>query len=122
MTPEGYSKRDLKKLLSEYTNLYSHWPVLNGMGTPELDCNIIYKGFDISIECKAPGEDFTPRQCDTSIEKQRAGGIVLGYRGKLDDQDVRTVLDNVGSASASAFAAKQLIEKQFIVKHDGRDR
>ena len=72
MTPEGKVKDRLKKLLKGYDRLYSHWPVMNGMGAPELDCNIIYNGYAVSIECKAPGESFTPRQKLTAAAKQAA--------------------------------------------------
>ena len=75
MTPEGKVKKMIKDRLRAYgEDVYSHWPVLNGMGSPELDCNLIVNGYAVSIEAKAPGERMTTRQRLTAKAK-RAGGI-----------------------------------------------
>lgn len=88
MTPEGRVKRDLKEALGTVEaedpgHLYSHWPVINGMGTPEIDCNIVYHGVAYAIECKAVNEKLTARQRDTMLRKRAAGVITLAVGGEL---------------------------------------
>jgi len=135
MTPEGKVKKNLKDFLKEYAKnvhfigdvyarwskrqwrLYSHWPVLNGMGAPELDCNITWYSRAISIECKAPGKDFSARQTLTTEDKMSAGGIVLGYRGAQDNTAVQEVLNYVADGdynSARIYAEKQLLSEGFV--------
>ena len=78
MTPEGKVKAKVKKLLAEHGDMvYSHWPVLNGMGAAELDCNVVAYGTAITIETKAPGEKPTGRQRQIAKRKRAAGAIVL---------------------------------------------
>lgn len=105
MTPEGRVKKKLKAQLEPYKpTLYAHWPVLTGMGKPELDCNIIYTGIAISIECKAPLENFTKRQIITARSKMAAGAIVLGYRGDTEDVlAVDYILTLLGSGKPGGY-------------------
>jgi hypothetical protein len=83
VTPEGKVKTAVKRLLNCYANLYQHWPVLNGMGKPTLDCIGIYYGQGFAIETKAPDKKPTPRQWDTIKDIQTAGGMVF----VIDDVD-----------------------------------
>lgn len=85
MTPEGKVKKMVKDRLKQFgDDIYQHWPVLNGMGAPELDCNLIVNGRSVSIECKAPGERMTPRQRLTTVAKRRAGGLVFEVDSEFD--------------------------------------
>lgn len=84
MTPETRVKKMVKEKLAPITSLYQHWPVLNGMGAPELDCNIIANGYALSIECKGPGEHMTKRQEITAAAKREAGGWVFEVDSQFD--------------------------------------
>lgn len=78
MTPEGITKKRVKAILAEYDALYSHWPVLNGMGAPEIDCNVTFNGYALAVECKKPsGDQPTPRQRETLKKKWLAGACCL---------------------------------------------
>ena len=80
MTPEGKMKAAVKKALLPYRQfgeLYSHWPVLNGMGEPTLDCVGCYRGHFFAIETKAPGKKPTPRQLQTIAKMEDAGAAVF---------------------------------------------
>jgi hypothetical protein len=81
-TPEGRVKTQVKRILKGYANLWSHWPVQNGMGSPTLDCVGIYYGFGFAIETKAPGEKPTPRQELTIADIRAAGGPVFVIDGE----------------------------------------
>jgi hypothetical protein len=75
-TPEGKVKAKVKALLKRF-NLYSHWPVLNGMGEPTLDCIVCAWGRFLAIETKAPGKQPTPRQQITMANMRAAGAFVF---------------------------------------------
>ena len=76
MTPEVRVKAGVKKVLSGYEDLWQHWCVGNGMGSPTLDCTGWYKGHPFAIETKAPGKRPTPRQ-EVTISKMEAGGAMI---------------------------------------------
>jgi hypothetical protein len=92
MTPEGRVKNLVRKVLAEFEHipgaisvhgahgfvkiLYSFWPVMNGMGSPSLDCLVCYYGHWIAIETKAPGKKPTPRQ-ELTIEQMVAAGAIV---------------------------------------------
>ena len=73
MTPEGKVKEKVKKLLKQY-GAYYHMPVMNGMGAPSLDFVCCIKGKYFTIETKAGNKQPTPRQQETILTIQRAGG------------------------------------------------
>jgi hypothetical protein len=73
MTPEGKTKAKIKVLLKKY-GCYQHWPVLNGMGAPTLDCIGVVRGFFFAVEAKAANKQPTPRQEITIRDMQLAGG------------------------------------------------
>jgi hypothetical protein len=75
-TPEGRVKNEVKKQLKAL-GAYQHWPVLNGMGAPSLDCICCVQGYYVGIETKAPGKHPTPRQQLTIEQIRAAGGIAL---------------------------------------------
>jgi len=84
-TPEGKVKLAVKRLLNSYANLYQHWPVLNGMGAPTLDCIGCYMGRYFAVETKAPGQKPTPRQLLTMDAISGAGGRVFVIDGNLSE-------------------------------------
>lgn len=91
MTPEGKVKAAVKKLLKQYPNVYSHWPVQTGYGAPTLDCvgsiaSSLYPGLGVSfaIETKAPGQHPTPRQ-ELTMQNMRAGGVKVFVIGEAQD-------------------------------------
>lgn len=81
-TPEHKVKEKVKQLLAQFKpQLYAHWPVQNGMGSPTLDCNGAIHGRAFSIECKAPGQVMTARQRATAAEMRLAGIKVFEIDG-----------------------------------------
>lgn len=76
MTPEGHIKAAVKKRLNQL-GAYHHWPVINGMGAPCLDCHGCYQGLYFAIETKRPGGKLTARQQITAQEITDAGGVVM---------------------------------------------
>lgn len=79
-TPESKVKEKVKAYLKS-RGAYQHWPVLNGMGAPELDCTACYRGRYFSIETKAPGQKPTRRQEQTIAAKREAGAEVFVVDG-----------------------------------------
>ena len=84
MTPEGKVKAKVKEIITAYKpHVYSHWPVLNGMGEPALDCYGCADGEFFSVETKAhEGDRLTPRQLLTANKITKAGGPVFRVYGK----------------------------------------
>jgi len=82
-TPEGKVKKVVKAIIAQYQPyVYSHWPVLNGMGEPTLDCCGSVDGFAFYVETKAPGEKPTQRQWITIRRMRRAGAPVFILDGE----------------------------------------
>lgn len=89
-TPEGIQKLAVKGKLKAWVEthgqqLYSHWPVLTGYGSPELDLNAVWRGRPFSVETKAPGEKPTKRQWLTIADKRLALVPVLVFSGTEED-------------------------------------
>lgn len=74
MTPEGKVKREISRELKRIGSLYSHMPVMNGMGAPTLDYVCCLRGRYFVIEAKAPGKWLTPIQQQTCQKISDAGG------------------------------------------------
>ena len=85
--PEGKVKAKVKALLKRF-GIYSHWPVLNGMGEPTLDCIVCAWGRFVAIETKAPGKQPTPRQQVTMAAMRAAGAFVFVV---ADDDDLNVL-------------------------------
>lgn len=118
MTPEGEVKKMIKKELADYAErIYTHWPVLNGMGSPELDCNIIVNGYDVSIEAKAPDERMTKRQKLTAKEKRTAGGLVFEVESGFDMSFVLRALDALICDDRKSARAEELTNSR--IKENG---
>lgn len=88
MTPEGKVKVQVKKVLAQYEDLWQHWAVQNGMGTPTLDCTGWYRGHAFAIETKAPGNEPTPRQIITIGLMEKAGAKVFVIDGEIGCEDL----------------------------------
>lgn len=93
-TPEGKVKDKVKKMLRSFGDeVYSHWPVQNGMGMPTLDCIICAYGTYIAIETKVEGKKPTPRQEHTMGQMTAAGGVVFIVRNDVDVEGVRVAIE-----------------------------
>ena len=89
MTPEGKVKEKVKAIIKAYKpHVYSHWPVLNGMGAPTLDCVGCANGEYFAVETKADGKALTPRQLVTLEEMRKAGARVFIIVG-VDDLELK---------------------------------
>jgi len=98
MTPEGKVKKRVKDLLSEYgADMYSHWPVINGMGAPSLDMIGCFKGRFIAVETKAGTKAFTERQKITAERIMSAGGKVILVNDVSGFDDLKEWLESVNS-------------------------
>jgi hypothetical protein len=62
VTPEGATKRKLRKILQGYVGIYTYWPVPSGYGRTTLDVLGCYRGRFFTVETKAPGKKPTLRQ------------------------------------------------------------
>jgi hypothetical protein len=87
MTPEGYVKAKVKKVLKPYIDsgvLYGDWPVPSGYGKSGLDFHGCINGWYFAVETKKPGGKPTALQ-DVTIERiMRAGGSVFVIDGQED--------------------------------------
>jgi hypothetical protein len=93
-TPEGKVKDKVKKMLKAFgPEVYSHWPVQNGMGSPTLDCVGCAFGVYFAIETKVEGKDLTPRQQTTADQMIAAGAVVFVVRNELDVENVRVSVE-----------------------------
>jgi len=89
MKPEGRVKREVKRILDAYKPLvFYRMPVLNGMGLPSLDFYGCHCGLHFEIETKAGGKDLTPRQIQTAMEVETAGGKFFAITS-LEDEMLR---------------------------------
>jgi hypothetical protein len=61
-TPESKVKAKLRKLLGNYPDVYTYWPVPTGFGKTTLDVLGCYRGRFFEVETKAPGKKPTLRQ------------------------------------------------------------
>jgi hypothetical protein len=61
-TPESKVKAKLRKLLKDYPDVYTYWPVPSGFGKTTLDVLGCYRGRFFEVETKAPGKKPTLRQ------------------------------------------------------------
>ena len=61
-TPENKVKAKLRKLLKNYPDIYTYWPVPSGFGKTTLDVLGCYRGRFFEVETKAPGKKPTLRQ------------------------------------------------------------
>ena len=71
MTPEGKTKKAVKKLLDAH-GAYYFMPVQNGYGAPGLDFHGSFKGRAFAVETKF-NKELTPRQEMTKIKMEKSG-------------------------------------------------
>lgn len=72
MTPEGKTKKEIKKVLKQLRCWY-YMPVPSGYGKPSLDFLCCVGGLMFAVEAKAPGKKMTPRQLITAEEMLEYG-------------------------------------------------
>lgn len=114
MTPEGYVKRELKKILAGRCD--HRWPVTRGMGLPMLDCHAVVDGTAWVIECKAPGEEPTARQVETMTELWRAGACVslFEYNGVACDEDAHRARCVLKALEGGEYAKARMICREWL--------
>jgi hypothetical protein len=80
-TPEGKVKLALKKMLKEeFPQVWTYWPVSNGMGVHGIpDLIMCAGGLFIGAEIKAPGKKVTPLQANQlqMIENAKGTPMIL---------------------------------------------
>lgn len=93
-TPEGKVKDALKKLLKEeFPQVWTYWPVSNGMGAHGIpDLIMCAGGIFIGAEVKAVGKKVTLLQANQLEQIQRSGGAALVLRGDEAVNDLRAYL------------------------------
>ena len=85
MTPEGETKRELKKFLDEW-GAYYFMPVQNGYGKSSLDFLVCHAGCFYGLEAKRRGVTKpSARQALTMAEMRKAGAKT--YVVTLDERD-----------------------------------
>lgn len=82
-TPEGKVKLALKKMLKEeFPQVWTYWPVSNGMGAHGIpDLIMCAGGMFIGAEVKATGKSVTLLQAHQLAAIEGSGGISLVLRG-----------------------------------------
>lgn len=98
-TPEGHVKAKLRKLLDEYPNIYTYWPVPSGFGRTTLDVLGCYRGRFFTVETKAEGKQPTARQTKelNGIEKSMGKSFVISGTLSPVFDDLRCWLDDITS-------------------------
>ena len=99
-TPEGRTKAKLRKLLAEYTGIYTYWPVPFGYGRTTLDVLGCYRGRFFSVETKAEGKKPTLRQTVELQQIETAMGrafVIAGVNSPVFDE-LRAWLDEIKEA------------------------
>lgn len=80
-TPEGLVKAELRRILKEYTGIFTYWPVPMGFGSTTLDVLGCYRGRFFSVETKAPKKKPTLRQAGRLNEIEEAMGRTFVIAG-----------------------------------------
>ncbi len=95
MTPEGKVKHAIKKMLKEeFPQVWTFWPVSNGMGAHGIpDMVMCAGGKFIGVEVKADGKKVTLLQADQLQKIEASGGTVLVVRGVSEVAILRTLLN-----------------------------
>jgi predicted DNA-binding transcriptional regulator len=109
-TPEGRVKKLVKDIIKAVPNTYAHWPVMNGMGAPTLDC-VGARPFDgkmFAVETKAPGQrrKITQRQVVTGCRMRLANVVVFIIDG--DGEDAALFRGWLGYALDSESSAEDM--------------
>jgi hypothetical protein len=94
MTPEARVKHALKKMLKEeFPQVWTYWPVSNGMGAHGIpDLIICAGGMFIGAEVKAPGKKVTLLQANQLHKIEMAQGTPLILVGDEAVPTLRTYL------------------------------
>lgn len=94
MTPEGRVKHAIKKMLKEeFPQVWSYWPVSNGMGVHGIpDLIMCAGGKFICAEVKAPGKKVTLLQANQIKAIETSGGTALVLVGEDSVDTLRAML------------------------------
>jgi hypothetical protein len=99
-TPESRVKGKLRRILSDYTGIYTYWPVPTGYGNTTLDVLGCYRGRFFTVETKAEGRKPTLRQTIEIENIELAMGktfVVIGLDSPVFDE-LRQWLDAITEA------------------------
>ena len=116
-TPEGAVKRKLRKLLDEYPDVYTYWPVPTGFGKTQLDMLGCYRGRFFNVETKAPGKKPTLRQeVELATIGQAMGKsfVIIGTDSPVFDElrqwldDLRTTVPHAPYFTQDATARRKI--------------
>ena len=112
-TPEGKVKVKVKRIIDKFGDrVWSHWPVVNGMGEPTLDCVGSVGGCSFAVETKAPGQDLSPRQHITR-RKMRGGGVTVFRIIGLDEYPMLEFEGWLRARANIATPARTLYESEI---------
>lgn len=94
MKPEARIKQALKKMLKEeFPQVWTYWPVSNGMGAHGVpDLIMCAGGKFIGIEVKAEGKKVTLLQADQLQRIESSGGVAMALAGKDAVDKLRIML------------------------------
>ena len=94
MKPEARIKLAIRKMLKEeFPQVWTYWPVSNGMGTHGIpDLIMCAGGKFIGIEVKAEGKKVTLLQADQLQRIESSGGMAMALVGKDAVDKLRTLL------------------------------
>lgn len=94
MKPEAKIKQSLKKMLKEeFPQVWTYWPVSNGMGTHGVPDLIMRAGGKfIGIEVKAEDKKVTLLQANQLQKINDSGGAAMALAGKDAVDKLRTLL------------------------------
>ena len=98
MTPEGKVKAKVKKILTQYPDLYIFWPVQSGLGSRTLDALGCHHGRFFSIETKREGKKLTPLQELHRDQMRAAGGVVFEIIGDAGLEELARWLKDIDDA------------------------
>jgi hypothetical protein len=93
-TPEAKVKNAVKKMLKEeFPQIWTNWPVSNGMGQHGVpDLIMCAGGKFFGIEVKAKGKKVTLLQALQLQHIEQAGGVAMAIAGEEDIDKLRTML------------------------------
>ena len=83
-TPEGYTKKRLRKILAQYDGMYTYWPVPSGFGRTTVDVLGCYRGRFFMVEAKAEEKKPTLKQTIELNNAEAAMGKTFVMAGPQD--------------------------------------
>lgn len=124
MTPEARVKHAIKKMLKEeFPQVWTYWPVSNGMGAHGIPDMIMCAGGKfIGVEVKAPGKKVTLLQANQLKAIEASGGTTLVLVGEDSVDTLRTMLNCMHlPIAASPPPFKALLTQEEFDALTGKD-